>query len=188
MMFYVLTSQNRDYLAWLHWKIRSQEYSFDLIRSFQSGIYGDFPFSSLIFEPAMFDSQTVKLVKRPPKISPRSVPSQNLQGRSTGLAGAHWSPGVHNPGGFTLTQLKSRIFWEITAFSGYTNCFSIILDYPRHLVHLGALQQAVPNKSMANWSRNMNPKPYGKYIWPGTSGEDLGPVWNQNCLVRNVHA
>ena len=136
----------------------------------------------------MFDSQTVKLVKRPPKISPRSVPSQNLQGRSTGLAGAHWSPGVHNPGGFTLTQLKSRIFWEITAFSGYTNCFSIILDYPRHLVHLGALQQAVPNKSMANWSRNMNPKPYGKYIWPGTSGEDLGPVWNQNCLVRNVHA
>ena len=46
------------------------------------------------------------------------------------------------------------------------------------------------NKSMANLSRNMSPKPCGKYvkIWHGTSGEDLGPVWNQNSLVRNVHA
>ena len=108
MMFYVLTSQNRDYLAWLHWKIRSQEYSFDLIRSFQMVIYNDFPFNSSIFVRAMFDSPTVKTsTKAPPtemhgkcpvkfpqkKGSPLPVPSQNLRGRSMGPAGAHWPPG-----------------------------------------------------------------------------------------------
>ena len=66
MMFYVLTSQNRDYLAWLHWKIRSQEYSFDLIRSFQMVIYNDFPFNSSIFVRAMFDYQTVKTSTKAP--------------------------------------------------------------------------------------------------------------------------